>query len=119
MAAAPRPSRRRVRSPAVPADLLPAAAPPAAPLRLDQTLDLRAATALKTALMERRGADLEVDASEVLHLGGQCAQLLAAADITWAADGFTLAFSSASDAFAQNARLLGLHSTLISKGART
>ena len=119
MAAATRTNRRRVRSPATPDASTPAPANAMATLILDETLDLRAATGLKAALLAHRGADIQVDASAVLHLGAQCAQLLAAADAAWAADGATLAFPAASEAFAQGARLLGLDSTLCSKGART
>ena len=89
------------------------------PFKLDEILDLGAAAALKAALLERRGADLRVDASEVQHLGGQCAQVLAAATATWAADGAALTFLAPSDAFQQGARLLGLHSTLLFEGTRT
>lgn len=119
MAAATRPNRRRVRPPAAPAGLLPEPAQAMTPYKLDETLDLRAATPLKAALLERRGADLRIDASAVQHLGGLCAQLLAAAVATWAADGVALTFPAASDAFAQGARLLGLHSTLLTESAPT
>ena len=54
---------------------------------LDEMLDLNAAGPLRTALLVRRGADLAVDASAVQHLGAQCAQVLASAALTWAADG--------------------------------
>ena len=89
-----------------------------ATLKLDEMLDLRAATDLKAALLERRGADLLVDTSAVLHLGAQCAQVLVAAKSAWAVDGSALTFSAASEPFGQGARLLGLHSILTSEGVR-
>ncbi len=116
MAAATRPNRRRVRPSAAPS---PEPAQAMTPFKLDDTLDLGAAAALKSALLERRGSDLRVDASSVQHLGGQCAQVLAAATATWTADGVALTFPDASDAFQQGARLLGLHSTLLLEGTRT
>lgn len=119
MATAPRAKGRRGRSPATPADLKPEPATTMATLKLDGTLDLGAATTLKAALLERRGAHLQIDTSEVVHLGGQCAQMLAAANAAWAADGVTLAFPAPSEAFEQGARLLGLHSILLSEGSRT
>ena len=119
MAAATRPNRRKVRPPVGAAAPTPEPGTTMPALKLEETLDLRAATALKAALLERRGGDLRVDASAVLHLGGQCAQVLAAAVTTWAADGGALTFPAASDAFEQGARLLGLHSTLLPQGART
>ena len=117
MVAVPRPNRRRVRTAAAPASPPTESAQTMTPLRLDETLDLRAAAGLKAALLERRGSDLRVDASSVQHLGGLCAQVLASAATTWATDGVALTFPAASEAFEQGARLLGLHSILLSEGA--
>ena len=95
-----------------------AAAPPealvaAGTVTLDETLDLNAAARLRAALLSLRGADLSVDAANVQHLGAQCAQVLASASATWAADGRAFSIASASDPFGQGARLLGLQSILI------
>jgi chemotaxis protein CheX len=81
-------------------------------LALGEMLDLNAAAPLRNALLALRGADLSVDASAVQHLGAQCAQILASAALTWAADGTALSFAAASESFGQCARLLGLHSIL-------
>ena len=100
----------------------PRAVPTAAPseavaaagsLTLDETLDLNAAARLRSTLLPLRGADLSVDAANVQHLGAQCAQVLASASATWAADGRTFTIAPASESFGQGARLLGLHSILI------
>jgi chemotaxis protein CheX len=80
------------------------------PLRLDPVLDLKAAGALHTALLSRRGQDLLVDVSEVRRLGGQCLQILLAATKAWAADGRTLSFEAPSEAFIQSLHQFGVHS---------
>lgn len=102
--------KRISRSPPKPRGASPT--PAVGSLALDEMLDLNAAAPLRQALLARRGADLAVDASAVQHLGAQCAQVLASAALTWAADGTVLTFAAASESFAQCARLLGLHSTL-------
>ena len=84
----------------------------AEPLSLTEVLDLRAATPLSQALLARRGADLEVDASEVTRLGGLCLQVLLSAVSTWAADGRALRVVNPSDAFREGARLLGAERAL-------
>ena len=96
----------------------PEAAPPdaaaaAASLTLDETLDLNAAARLRSLLLPLRGANLSLDAGNVQHLGAQCAQVLASASATWAADGRAFTIAKASEPFGQGARLLGLHSILI------
>ncbi len=87
-------------------------------LALDDMLDLNAAAPLRTSLLAMRGADLTVDASAVQHLGAQCAQVLASASLTWAADGAALTYAAASESFGQCARLLGLHSILTPESVR-
>lgn len=106
--------KRISRSPPKPKGVAPTAANV---LALDEMLDLNAANPLRNALLARRGADLAVDASAVHHLGAQCAQVLASASLTWAADGSALTFLAASDSFAQCARFLGLHSILTPEGS--
>ncbi|GAC1345899.1 MAG: hypothetical protein NVSMB18_26670 [Acetobacteraceae bacterium] len=66
-------------------------------LTLPPVLDLSAATALHANLLAARGEDLEVDASEVQRLGGQCLQLLLAATKAWQTDGKLLRLKNASD----------------------
>lgn len=73
---------------------------------LPETLDLRAASALKAALAARRGADLTLNASDVGRLGGLCLQVLLAADAAWRSDGHLLKIASPSEAFSEGARLM-------------
>ncbi len=55
-------------------------------LNLVPVLDLPAASPLRAMLMEHRGSDVEVDASNVERLGGLCLQVLLAAGRTWTLD---------------------------------
>ena len=103
------PPRPRATSAAAPSEVAAAVGT----LTLDETLDLNAAARLRSALLPLRGADLSVDAANVQHLGAQCAQVLASASATWAADGRAFTIATASEPFGQGARLLGLHSILI------
>lgn len=98
-------------------DAAPATAPGAlAVFSIEGALGLEAAAPLRAALLNRRGADLAVDASAVRHLGALCAQVLASAALTWAADGRSFSVQAPSDAFAQAVRLLGLESILTTQG---
>jgi len=78
-----------------------------ADLKLAETLDLCAAAPLAGALMALRGRDIEVDASDVRRVGGQCLQVLLAAGKTWAADGHLLNLSNPSPEFIEGMTLLG------------
>ncbi|MDB5433361.1 MAG: CheX protein [Caulobacter sp.] len=82
------------------------------PLILESVLDLKAAAALKTALLERRGQPLSVDASGVQRLGALCLQILMAARHTWADDTNPLAITPRSDAFNESVRLFGANAHL-------
>ncbi len=76
-------------------------------LKLSETLDLCAAASLTGALRQARGADLEIDASDVRRVGGQCLQVLLAAVAAWAADGKALNVSNPSSEFIEGVTLLG------------
>lgn len=76
-------------------------------LRLAEVLDLKAATGLHVDLQAARGRDLTLDASEVRRLGGQCLQLLLAAEAAWEADGLSLQIASPSDALTEALGLFG------------
>ncbi len=78
-----------------------------AAITLAETLDLCAAGPLAGALMALRGQDLDIDASEVRRVGGQCLQVLLAAGKTWATDGHALTFANPSPDFADGMALLG------------
>jgi chemotaxis protein CheX len=78
------------------------------PLQLPDTLDLVAAKPLAQALLERRGADVAIDASSVLRVGAQCVQVLLSAASTWTADGHSLAIVNRSPGFVEGLQLLGI-----------
>jgi chemotaxis protein CheX len=74
---------------------------------LPDTLDLKAAGPLTTALLAGRGQDLSLDGRAVQRLGAQCLQVLLAARATWAADGHALTITDPSPEFAEAAAQLG------------
>ncbi|MGH6761723.1 MAG: STAS domain-containing protein [Phyllobacterium sp.] len=76
--------------------------------KLAQILDLKAAAPLAESLMQMRGSDLTIDASDVEQLGGQCLQVLLSAQATWRADESALHVSRPSPEFAESLRLLGI-----------
>lgn len=61
-------------------------------LKLAPVLDFRAAGALRDQFLAQRGKSIEVDGADVQRIGGQCIQVLAAAQRSWLQDGveFTL-----------------------------
>jgi chemotaxis protein CheX len=83
-----------------------------AALVLGEVLDLNAATPLKAAFLERRGAAVEVDASGVRRLGGLCLQVLLAAKAAWSADGQAFSVTNASESFLEALRLFGAQTAL-------
>ena len=84
------------------------AVPPPGRMALAENLDRAGAPALAQALLAARGAEIEVDASAVQHLGAQCAQVLLSARMTWGVDGQPFRIARHSAAFTEGARLLGL-----------
>ena len=80
---------------------------PAPVVKLSETLDLCAASSLTSALRAARGEDLEIDASDVRRVGGQCLQVLLAAVAAWDADGKAFAVSNPSIEFIEGVTLLG------------
>ena len=79
----------------------------AAPLSLPAVLDLAAAGPLHAGLLARLGGPVEVDASEVRRLGGQCLQVLLAARTHWASDGAAFQVLNPSPEFTEGLELLG------------
>ncbi len=75
-------------------------------MKLVPVLDLGAAAPLWANLCEVRGQPLEIDASAVDRLGGQCLQVLLAARAKWASDGVPFSISSPSPAFLEAAQLM-------------
>lgn len=76
--------------------------------KLAQILDLKAAAPLAESLLQMRGSDLTIDASDVEQMGGQCLQVLLSAQATWRADETALHITNPSAEFVENLRLLGM-----------
>jgi len=66
---------------------------------LGAILDYRAAAPLRDAFLERRGAPLHVDASQVEQMSALCLQVLLAARLAWRRDGVPFECSPRSPAF--------------------
>lgn len=79
-----------------------------ADLALPDRLDLPAAGPLATAILERRGGDLRLDASRVVHLGTPGLQVLLAASRTWRSDGRVLGIAALPETLARQIADLGL-----------
>ena len=77
-------------------------------LMLSSVLDLNEASVLHGKLMELRGRDLRIDASQVDRLGAQCIQIIVAAARTWQTDKKAFVVERASDAFEKTLQLIGL-----------
>ena len=60
-----------------------------ASLTLQERLDFGAVTPLKTAILDLAGQNLEIDASQVTHMGTLCLQVLIAAANDWKQAGKT------------------------------
>ena len=74
---------------------------------LPEVLDMRAAAPLAAELLERRGRDVDVDASKVRRLGGECLQVLLAAHACWKADELSFRVVSPSGDFTEGLVLMG------------
>lgn len=86
------------------ADAVPARDPV---LCLAEVLDLRAAAPLAADLAASRGLEVELDASQVRRLGGQCLQILLSAQAFWEADDIRFRIVSPSAEFTDGLALLG------------
>jgi chemotaxis protein CheX len=78
-----------------------------APLPLPESLDLVAAAPLRDELLRRRGAPLDLDGSAVERFGGQCLQVLLAAQAAWQEDGQPFRLVAPSEALTDGLRALG------------
>lgn len=76
-------------------------------VRLPEVLDMRAAGPLAAELLERRGRDIDLDASDVGRIGAQCLQVLLAARACWETDGAALCVVRPSSGFIEGLALLG------------
>jgi chemotaxis protein CheX len=87
-------------------------------LALPATLSSAAAPELRERLLELRGAPLSLHAEGVRKLGGQCAQVLLSAALTWKADGQALRVVEPSAEFGEALRILGLSLDSVTAGDR-
>jgi chemotaxis protein CheX len=78
-----------------------------ATLPLAESLDMNAAGPLAQALCAERGHAVQLDAAAVRRIGGQCLQVLLAAEAAWAADGQAFEIVNASTEFAEGTVLMG------------
>lgn len=85
-----------------------------AAIALPENLDLKAAAPLKAALLERRGAPIEIEADQVRRLGGLCLQVLLAARKAWDHDAQPFSIKGPSEAFVETTRLFGAQNALLS-----
>lgn len=86
----------------------------AAAISLPENLDLKAAAPLKAAFLERRGAEIIIEADQVRRLGGLCLQVLLAARKAWDQDGHPFSIKGPSEAFVETTRLFGAAGALLS-----
>jgi chemotaxis protein CheX len=77
-------------------------------VELPEVLDLKAATPLTVEFLSLRGRPLDVDASSVRRLGGQCLQVLLSAAKTWKADEIGFALVNPSGDFNEGLKRLGV-----------
>lgn len=77
-------------------------------LKLPAVLDLNAASRLHDQVIDLRGCDIAVDASEVTRVGAQCIQVLLAAAESWRKSDRVFRVSQSSETFASTLQLLGL-----------
>jgi chemotaxis protein CheX len=77
-------------------------------LELPAVLDLKAATPLTVEFLTARGRPIEVDASHVERLGGQCLQVLLCAANSWKIDESPFAIINPSSDFIEGLARLGV-----------
>ncbi len=75
---------------------------------LPEYLDMSAAEFLKKDLLELRGRDLSLDASQVQRAGTLCLQVLLSARKTWQSDGNEFEITQASQELFDAIRQIGL-----------
>jgi chemotaxis protein CheX len=80
-------------------------------IALPAILDAKAAAPLLEFFIAQRGADLRCDGRGVRRLGGQCLQVLLAAQAAWAADGCAWSVAEPSPELVAALALLGASAT--------
>jgi chemotaxis protein CheX len=81
---------------------------------LPAALDTQAASALLEKFITARGNDLRIGAADVQRVGGQCLQVLLAAQAAWVADANALSFENISPEFTAGLETLGVSIEAIS-----
>ena len=76
-------------------------------IKLPRSLNGAFVSDLSDALHASRGHALTIDASNVEHVGGLCAQLLLSARKTWRAEDRKFRFCNATEHFVRDIELLG------------
>lgn len=79
-------------------------------------LDLSAASELMTILRAQDAAEVEIDMSEVKHLGALCLQVLLAAAKTSRTENRTITITNTSDRVIDQMRVMGMTPETIAKG---
>jgi chemotaxis protein CheX len=77
-------------------------------IELVSKLDTDASDALAQALIEKRGADLVLDASGVEHMGAHAVQILVIASHSWKQDGNALTLENLPDDQVEQLTSIGL-----------
>lgn len=77
-------------------------------LLLPEVLDIKAALSLAEDILLLRGAEIIIDASRVVRLGGQAVQILISAVATWHADSISIEVASPSPPFLEGLALFGI-----------
>jgi len=85
-------------------------------LPLPETMDRKAVLALQRTLLDQRGADAVLDASQVRRMGGLAIEMLIAARKQWQSDGKTLSIRDASDQFVTALEAVGASVELLQTG---
>jgi chemotaxis protein CheX len=85
---------------------------PAQTLQLPAVLDFNAAAPLHERLLALRGTDIEVDASIVERIGGQCLQILLSAKHGWEREKLSFSVAQASEAFSGTLAAMGVAADL-------
>ncbi len=86
---------------------------------LKPKLDLTESEAILVALLKRRGANVEIDASGVEQIGAHAVQTLLVACQSWKADGHTFSVSGWSEAAMEQLALLGMDQGMLASGGAT
>ena len=85
-------------------------------LKLPARMGLAEVKPLIAELRETSSQDVEIDSTDVTHLGTLCIQALIAAARAHKASGTTFSFATSGDAFTQQLALLGLTTGLVQGG---